>query len=256
MIRLAEKNTEKKNQALIFNSNDNAKKKKRKVLLVEDDQLTGEVITTLLKKNGYEVHFVRFGEEALELLKQKFDIVVLDLLLPDCSGLQVLQTFRSWDVSTPVLILSGLTGMESKLAGLNDGADDYVTKPYHHQELILRMHALMRRIAVTDSDTIETLKGLKLDDVQQCVYYYGKRIHFTHKEYLIIKALTESQGAPITKEDLLKLVYSNKTKLPQSKIIDVFIFKIRNKLEKSTKNKLQIQTVWGVGIRIGNVKEL
>ena len=218
-----------------------------RVLLIEDDQSTAKSIELMLKSDGYIVDMTDMGEDGLEIGKlYEYDIIILDLMLPDMDGYDVLKHLRAAKVETPILILSGLTELDSKLKGLGFGADDYLTKPFDKRELMARIQAIVRR-SKGHAQSIITTGPIQVNLDARTVEVDGKQLHLTSKEYGIIELLSLRQGATLTKEMFLNHLYGGMDE-PEVKIIDVFICKLRKKIEKlSPEGGSCIETVWGRG---------
>ncbi|MCP5369032.1 MAG: response regulator transcription factor [Hyphomicrobiales bacterium] len=217
-----------------------------RVLLVEDDATTRQSIELMLESEGMVVDSTDLGEDGLEIGKlYDYDIVVLDIMLPDMDGFEVLRRLRDARVTTPVLILSGLTEAENKVRGLGGGADDYLTKPFNKAELLARIHAIVRRSKGHSQSIIETGRlSVNLD--ARTVEVDGQPIHLTGKEYGILELLSLRKGTTLTKEMFLNHLYGGMDE-PELKIIDVFICKLRKKLAAATGGLNYIETVWGRG---------
>ena len=217
-----------------------------RVLLIEDDLSTSRSIELMLQSEGFNVYTTDLGEEGVDLGKlYDYDIILLDLNLPDMTGLEVLRHLRSSRVETPVMILSGSAEIESKVKTLGGGADDYVTKPFHKEELVARIHALVRRSKGHSQSIIRTGEMvLNLDS--KMVEVAGRRVHLTQKEYQIVELLSLRKGTTLTKDMVLNHLYGGIDE-PEVKIIDVFICKIRKKLTLATGGQDYIETVWGRG---------
>ena len=217
-----------------------------RVLLIEDDSATAHSIELMLKSESINVYTTDLGEEGVDLGKlYDYDIILLDLNLPDMSGFEVLRSLRVSKVKTPILILSGLAGIEDKVKGLGFGADDYMTKPFHKDELMARIHAIVRRSKGHAQSVIQTGDLIvKLDT--KMVEVGGQRVHLTGKEYQMLEFLSLRKGATITKEMFLSQLYGGMDE-PEMKIIDVFICKLRKKLASASNDKNYIETVWGQG---------
>ncbi len=217
-----------------------------RVLLVEDDAATARSIELMLKSEGFVIDVTDMGEDGLEIGKlYDYDIIVLDLMLPDMDGYEVLRRLRASKVETPILILSGLGEMESKIKGLGFGADDYLVKPFDKRELLARIQAIVRRSKGHSQSKIETGKlAVNLD--ARTVEVGGKPLHLTGKEYKILELLSLRKGTTLTKEMFLNHLYGGMDE-PEVKIIDVFICKLRKKLEDAAGGDSYIETVWGRG---------
>jgi len=217
-----------------------------RVLLIEDDSATAQSIELMLKSEGFNVYTTDLGEEGVDLGKlYDYDIILLDLNLPDMSGYEVLKTLRVAKVGTPILILSGLAGIENKVRGFGFGADDYMTKPFHKDELVARIHALVRRSKGHSQSVINTDK-LAVNLNTKTVEVDNQCVHLTGKEYQMLELLSLRKGTLITKEMFLNHLYGGMDE-PEQKIIDVFICKLRKKLTAATEGEHHIETVWGRG---------
>jgi len=217
-----------------------------RVLLIEDDSATAQSIELMLKSESFNVYTTDLGEEGVDLGKlYDYDIILLDLNLPDMSGYEVLRTLRLSMVKTPILILSGMAGIEDKVRGLGFGADDYVTKPFHREELVARIHAVVRRSKGHSQSVIRTGKlAVNLD--AKTVEVDSARVHLTGKEYAMLELLSLRKGTTLTKEMFLNHLYGGMDE-PELKIIDVFICKLRKKLAMACEGDNYIETVWGRG---------
>jgi len=215
-------------------------------LLIEDDSATAQSIELMLKSDGFNVYTTDLGEEGVDLGKlYDYDIILLDLNLPDMSGYDVLKSLWVGKITTPILILSGLAGIENKVRGLGFGADDYMTKPFHKDELVARIHAVVRRSKGHSQSVINTGK-LTVNLDTKTVEVEGNRVHLTGKEYQMLELLSLRKGTTLTKEMFLNHLYGGMDE-PELKIIDVFICKLRKKLAASTGGDHYIETVWGRG---------
>jgi two-component system cell cycle response regulator CtrA len=212
-----------------------------RVLLVEDDSATAQSIEMMLRSESYVCDTTDMGEDGLEIGKlYDYDIIVLDLMLPDIDGYEVLRRLRAARVQTPILILSGLSGLDDKIKGLGVGADDYLTKPFDKRELIARIQAIVRRSKGHPDSIIQTGK-LKVNLDARTVEVDGQPLHLTGKEYGILELLSLRKGTTLTKEMFLNHLYGGMDE-PELKIIDVFVCKLRKKLSEN-----YIETVWGRG---------
>ena len=217
-----------------------------RILLVEDDPTTSRSIELMLTHANLNVYCTDLGEEGVDLAKlYDYDLILLDLNLPDMSGHEVLRQLRLARIETPILILSGDDATESKIKGFGFGADDYLTKPFHREELVARIHAIIRRSKGHAQSVIRTgLVSVNLD--AKTVEVEGQSVHLTGKEYQMLELLSLRKGTTLTKEMFLNHLYGGMDE-PELKIIDVFICKLRKKLSEATGGENYIETVWGRG---------
>jgi two-component system cell cycle response regulator CtrA len=217
-----------------------------RVLLVEDDSATSKSIELMLKSEGFVCDTTDLGEDGLEIGKiYDYDIIILDLMLPDMDGYEVLRRLRAARVKTPILILSGLAELDNKLKGLGFGADDYLTKPFDKRELVARINAVVRRAKGHSQSIIKTGK-LTVNLDTRTVEANGQPVHLTGKEYGILELLSLRKGTTLTKEMFLNHLYGGIDE-PELKIIDVFVCKLRKKLATACAGDNYIETVWGRG---------
>jgi two-component system cell cycle response regulator CtrA len=217
-----------------------------RVLLIEDDSSIAQSIELMLKSESFNVYTTDLGEEGVDLGRlYDYDIILLDLNLPDMSGFEVLRSLRISKVRTPILILSGLASIEHKVKGLGFGADDYMTKPFHKTELIARVHAIVRRSQGHAQSVVQT-GDLSVNVDAKTVHINQVGVNLTGKEYQMLELLSLRRGTTITKEMFLGQLYGGMEE-PEIKIIDVFICKLRKKLAAASGGKDYIETVWGRG---------
>jgi len=217
-----------------------------RILLVEDDPTTSKSIELMLSNANLNVYATDLGEEGIDLAKlYDYDLILLDLNLPDMNGHEVLRQLRRARVDTPILILSGNDDADNKLKGFGFGADDYLTKPFHREELIARIHAIIRRSKGHAQSIIKTGPVMVNLDAKT-VEVDGASVHLTGKEYQMLELLSLRKGTTLTKEMFLNHLYGGMDE-PELKIIDVFICKLRKKLAVVTDGENFIETVWGRG---------
>ena len=216
------------------------------LLLIEDDGNTAQSIELMLQSEGFNVHATELGADGIDLGKvYDYDIILLDLNLPDISGFEVLRSLRFSKIKTPILILTGVGGIQDKVRGLGFGADDYMTKPFYRDELVARIHAIVRRSrghapSVIQTDDLIVNLDTKTAEVR------GVPVRLTGKEYQMLELLSLRKGTRLTKEMFLDHLYGGMDE-PGIKIIDVFMCKLRKKLAKASNGKDYIETVWGRG---------
>jgi len=217
-----------------------------RVLLIEDDTTVASALELMLSAEGFNVYSTDLGEEGLDLGKSyDYDLICLDLNLPDMHCFDVLKKLRMGRVDTPVLILSGISELDSKVRAFAMGADEYLTKPFHKIELVARINAVVRRSKGHAESVIRIGKiAVNLDG--KVAEVDGARIHLTGKEYAMVELLALRQGSTLTKEMFLNHLYGGIDE-PELKIIDVFICKLRKKLTLACGGENYIETVWGRG---------
>jgi two-component system cell cycle response regulator CtrA len=219
-----------------------------KILLVEDDVPTAEIIQRFLRQEDLFCDCIMTGEEAFQVGKlYDYAVIILDLHLPDMNGHELLQKLRDAAISSPILILSGNKSIQDKVKALGFGADDYMTKPFEVEELIVRIKALARR-AEGHASAIIRVGEIQLNLDTQHIEVAGRPLQLTGKEYQILEFLLVRKGATVTKNNFLNRLYSGMDE-PEEKIIDVFMCKIRRKLEDilGPTGRDYIETIWGRG---------
>ena len=219
-----------------------------RVLLVEEDLIAARGITQMLKAAGAVVDQTDSGEDSLELLRHyEYDIVLLDLALPDIEGFEVVRRMRIARNDTPVMVISGLTTPQARVKVLGLGADDFITKPYDRNELLARMQAIVRRSKGFSQPTVR-LGRLELNLDTREVTIDNRDLRLTGKEYAILELLVLRKGMVLTKEAFLNHLYGGMDE-PEVKIIDVFVCKLRKKLNRVGAEGI-IGTIWGRGYMI------
>ena len=218
-----------------------------RILLIEDDPSTARSIELALAAAGMICDAANLGEEGSHIGKlYEYDLIILDLMLPDIDGYEVLLRLRSAKIKTPVLILSGLSSADQKIKGLGFGADDYLTKPFDRGELIARIQAIVRR-SKGHSESVIRFDKVAINLDTRSVEVAGTSVHLTNKEYAILELLAMRKGTVLTKDTFLNHLYNGMDE-PEIKIIDVFVCKLRKKLaDASGENTNYIETVWGRG---------
>ena len=232
-----------------------------RVLLVDDDAATARSIDKILRAEQFIVDTTALGEDGLEIGKlYDYDIILLDILLPDIDGYEVLRRLRDSRVRTPIMILSGISELDSKVKSLGFGADDYLTKPFNKEELVARIRAIVRRskghsesiirtgklIVNLDTKTVDVSDKMAAPVGKETGKISKKPLHLTGKEYGILELLSLRKGTTLTKEMFLNHLYGGMDE-PELKIIDVFVCKLRKKLSNATGGENYIETVWGRG---------
>ncbi|HLU21646.1 MAG TPA: response regulator transcription factor [Bacillaceae bacterium] len=220
-----------------------------KILIVEDEGNIRGFILINLKRHGYQVVEASSGEEALAILQNTPDIslVLLDIMLPGIDGFQVCKEIRQKNENIGIIMLTAKTTETDKVDGLLSGADDYISKPFSPNELVARIKTLMRRI-IHHHPVEKKETGIRLDRQNRCVYKNGTKIELSPTEYAILSILDLANGDAINRNDILDEVWG--LDFPgDSKIVDVNIRRIRQKLEDDASNPTYIQTVWGFGYK-------
>ncbi len=214
------------------------------VLLIEDELKVASFIKKGLEEEGYSVHVAYNGVDGLELLKKDtYDIVLLDLMLPEIDGLEVLKTMRGWCMGTPVLIITAKSSKEDVVRGLDTGSDDYLTKPFSFEELLARIRALLRRKPGRESLSLR-YKDLTLDPFNRTLALGPKKVELTEKEYLIMEFMVKNSERPVSRPEVAECVWQDSA--DSTNIVDVYINFLRKKIESISKKKF-IHTVRGTG---------
>lgn len=222
-----------------------------KLLIVEDEADLREALFYGLKKRGYAVDSAGDGAEAVELCElNEYDLVILDLNLPGLDGMEVLRQIQQMEKPTKVLILSARSMLTDKIDGLDGGASDYLTKPFHFEELEARIRMLLRRSFVQKEAAL-TRGGLRLDTNRKTAAFDGKPLELSMREFAILEYLMDNMGRPVSAEELLEHVWDSEAD-PFSNQVKVYISVIRRKLQAVTEEEI-IQSVRGAGYLIGEV---
>lgn len=220
-----------------------------KILVAEDELSMQKALTKGLKKCGYAVDSASDGEEALELIElNSYDLVVLDLNLPKIDGIGVLQKIRKTDNDLRVLILSARSEVEDKIIGLDTGANDYLSKPFHFKELEARIRALLRRDFI-QKDTVLSHGDIKINTAMKLVYVNDRKVGLTKKEYAILEYLFMNKSKIVSTEELIEHIWDSETDL-FSNSIKVHINSLKNKLSEYTGNRELIKNTRGLGYTI------
>ena len=220
------------------------------VLVVEDDHRISSFLIKGLEENGFLVTLCKTAEDALleENLKIAWDVIVLDIMLPGIDGVQLLQTLRYKQVYAPVLMLSALNSIQDKVTSLDYGADDYLTKPFHFEELLSRINALSRRKQYHNQEKpknpILEFDELQIDTDQYKVYLKGELVDLSPREFKLLMYLIENRNKTVSRMQILNAVWGI-TFNNHSNVVDVYISYLRNKVE--SQDQKFIQTVKGIG---------
>ena len=217
-----------------------------RILVVEDDVKLASLIHRGLREEGLLADVAIKGEDALWMAgSTEYDAIVLDVMLPGIDGLETCRRLRADGVRAPILMLTARGELDDRITGLNAGADDYLTKPFHKDELVARIHAIVRR-SKGHAQSVITTGDLIVNLDQKTVEVSGARVHLTGKEYQMLELLSLRKGTTLTKEMFLNHLYGGMDE-PELKIIDVFICKLRKKLANASLGRNYIETVWGRG---------
>ncbi|MQG66485.1 MAG: response regulator transcription factor [SAR202 cluster bacterium] len=215
------------------------------VLIADDDTAICEALERSLRFEGFKVRSAFNGEIAIEEIEKELpDILILDINMPEVDGIQVTKYLRSLDIDIPICILSARDEVSDRVSGLEAGADDYVVKPFSFEELLARIHALLRRRSLNDSKIV-SIGELKVDPMRRTVDYYGHSLDLTKKEFDLIHVLANNPSMVMSREQLLNKVWGYDFDV-DTNVVDVFIGYLRKKLEIDGQKRI-IQTVRGVG---------
>ena len=219
-----------------------------RILIVEDEKDLCQMIAKSLKESGYEVDIAYNGNEAMELLDvENYDLIVLDLNLPEIDGMEILEEFRTFNQDTKIIILSARSQIKDKVEGLDKGANDYLSKPFHLDELESIIRSLKRRNFITNNQML-SYKNLNFDSKKRIVKIDDKEISLTRKELGILEYLLLNRGRPISQEELIDHVWDSSVDL-FSNSIRVHISALRKKLKKALKYDPIINRV-GLGYQL------
>jgi len=221
-----------------------------RVLLIEDDQEAAEYLVKGLSESGYTVDHAPDGPQGLMLAtSSKYDVMVVDRMLPGLDGLSVIEALRKNDNKTPALVLSAMDQVQDRVAGLKSGGDDYLTKPFAFSELLARLEALLRRSNPTAEQTTLQVADLQLDLITRKVQRAEQPIDLQPREFGVLEFLMRHAGQVVTRTMLLEHVWGYSFD-PQTNVIDVHISRLRQKVDKDHERPL-LHTVRGAGYRLG-----
>ena len=225
------------------------------ILIVEDNAATAKSLELILSAEGHNASHTASGEDAVELAQlYDYDAILMDIDLEDISGVEALRMMRAKKLATPVIMLSGALDVDSKVAALAAGADDYMTKPFHKAELGARINAVVRRSRGQAESIIRT-GAIALNLNTRSVEVAGHHVHLTPSEYKILELLSLRKNSVLTKEACLNHLYNGLSE-PEIKIIDVFVCKLRKKIAAAAKGDSQIETVWGGGYMLRDTAQV
>jgi two-component system, OmpR family, response regulator len=222
-----------------------------RILVVEDDEKIASFIVNGLKQSGFAVDTAANGEDALSLCAvATYDAIVLDIMLPKLDGLSVIRRVRHNKSIVPVLLLSAMASVDNRVAGLQAGADDYLTKPFAFSELLARVQALIRRASHVAEPTTLVVGDMSLNSVTREVNRGNHRIDLQSREFALLELLMRHPGRPVTKTMILEHVWDYSFD-PQTNVVDVLAHRLRSKLEKGFSSKV-MHTIRGVGYVLKN----
>lgn len=221
------------------------------ILIVEDNDEISQMEQKLLTHLGYDVKLAYSGTEALLLIEQNaFDLILLDLMLPGMKGEEVLSRIRATSI-IPVICVSARDSIQDKIGLIRQGADDYITKPFDNEELVVRIEAVLRRSKQAHKEKVNELifKDLHLDSTNLVVSIGDVPIELTNKEFKILELLMENPKKVFTKNNIFESVWQD-VYMPEDNTVSVHVSNIRNKLAKVNKEETYIKTVWGIGFKM------
>jgi two-component system, OmpR family, alkaline phosphatase synthesis response regulator PhoP len=226
-----------------------------KVLIIEDDTTAAEIVRAYLARDGHEVMVAGDGHTGLRLAREHApDLIVLDLMLPGLNGMEVCRAIRR-ESDVPIVMLTARVEEEDKLAGLDLGADDYVTKPFSPRELAARVRAILRRASrdalLKDSPPVLEYEGLRLDVGKRAVFVGDRRVHVTPTEFRLLVLLMRMPGRVFSRDDIIDQVFGDEFG-GLDRAVDTHVSTLRRKLQDDTRHPKYIQTVYGMGYRLGH----
>ena len=227
---------------------------KAQILVVEDDNAVAKLMVATMESQGYQYRIAKTGAGAImEALSYKPEVMILDLGLPDTDGIEVINKIRAWS-NMPIIVVSARREDADKVAALDAGADDYLTKPFSVDELLARLRVALRRVRydrqrLSEESSVYENGGLRIDYAAGCVYLDGNEIHLTPIEYKLLVLLAKNTGKVLTHNYILREIWGNPTK-SDVKSLRVFMVTLRKKLEKTPSEPRYIQTHIGVGYRM------
>lgn len=223
-----------------------------KILVIEDDNHTAQNISLFLEHDSYILDCASTGADGSEMaINYHYDLILLDLMLPDIHGREILQQIRDKNVLTPILVLSGINQVDERIRTLQSGADDYLTKPFEMMELKARIEAISRRFQnMTPNNEIRISHNFIIKTDENVVMVNKKIVPLTKKEFELLSILASRKNSVFSKEHLVDKLYHHDQE-PDSKIIDVFVYKIRKKLDAIAPDTGKyLQTMWGYGYKL------
>ncbi|MBS0236229.1 MAG: response regulator transcription factor [Proteobacteria bacterium] len=226
-----------------------------RVLLIEDDPAVAKMVELTLASEGIVCDIGELGQDCIEMSKSAdYDLIIMDLMLPDMSGQDVLRQLQERQSKVPVLILSGIKSYEEKIKSLGYGADDYLTKPFNQGELTARVKAIIRRWRGYTGAVIQ-IDGLMVNMEKHTTLVNGRPVHLTGKEQAMLELLAIRKGNTVSKEAFLNHIYNGMDE-PELKIIDVFVCRMRKKLMEASNGVNYIETSWGRGYALKDPRQI
>lgn len=224
---------------------------KARILLVEDELPMRLALKDILESEGYRIQTASDGDAGLGLaIEQEPELILLDVMLPKLDGVALCAELRRLAIPTPVLMLTARGQVEDRVAGLDSGADDYLVKPFSTEELLARVRALLRRrVPETPTPSMLILGDAQIDFARLTAFRGERALHFTAKEYAVLRLLAQARGEPVTRQRFLDLVWGCSA-FPTTRTVDNHIASLRSKLEKEPNSPQWILTVHGVGYRL------
>ena len=229
----------------------------KKVLIVEDDPNISQLIQIHLKDLGYEIKVKNNGKEGFDSANaNSFDLIILDIMLPEMDGIAICQRLRALDNFTPILMITAKSEEIDKVIGLESGADDYITKPFKIREFIARVKAIMRRqdqFAMLAANEVKLIKfeSLEIDEKKRKVLLLQKRVDLTPKEFDLLVLMAKNPGRSYSRGELLELIWGYDFS-GYEHTVNAHINRLRAKIEKDPNNPIYILTTWGVGYRFND----
>jgi two-component system response regulator ResD len=221
----------------------------KKILIVDDEEQLRSLVRLYLEEEGFEVEEAVDGREALLKIKQyEYNLIILDLMMPELDGWEVCRQVRRNNKAIPIIMLTAKTEMEDKLVGFDTGADDYVGKPFDPRELVARIYALLRRMNTEESSESVAIATLLVNPIARTASVKGKDLSLTAKEFDLLWLMAKNKGRAFSREELLELVWGQDF-LGESRTVDSHMKNLREKLRKAGLDEL-IHTVWGVGYKL------
>lgn len=217
-----------------------------KLLIIEDDQIIADFVTRGMKEAGFSIEHASDGETGFEMaLSGKFDLAIVDVMLPGLDGLSVISKLRAKKINMPIIILSAKRSVDERISGLHSGSDDYLTKPFSFSELLARVEALLRRANhVVESSTL-SIKDLEIDLLSRSVTRAGKKIDLQPKEFSLLEYLIRNKGRVVSKTMIMERVWDYNFD-PGTNVVEARISKLRDKIDKGFNEHL-IHTIRGLG---------